>query len=205
MHVLKRIAVIVGAFTSDSIEGEYGKESKSIIDGLCLRLDKAIERIRELGNDIGMLKSDKDKIQAKADGLEKENKKLTADITELSDVNSERVQKMISDRADLEAVAGCFKIDCKDKKDSEIRDAIILADDKGVVLDGKSDDYKNARYDMIAKEAKKDQKAFDSSKKSFGEFRKNAQDSKGKGKKDARAEYAKKSAEAWKRLNLPSN
>lgn len=198
MHVLKRIITIVGSFTSDSIEGEYGKESKSLVDGLCLRLDRAIERIKEVGADFAALKSDKDKLQAQADESEKENKKLSVDVKELSDVNSDRVQKMISDRGELEAVAGCFKIDCKGKTSSDIRDAVIQADDKDFKLDGRSDEYKKARFDLLSERVKRDAKAFDSSKQSFGEFRKNVQDSKGTEKKDARKEFKEKSADAYK-------
>jgi hypothetical protein len=198
MPKLIRKAIKAGTFRMDALEGDYHKDSETIIKALTNKLDEAVETINTLVDEAGTAKGEKDKLQAKADEMEKENKKLTADNKELSDVNSIRVQKMITDRSDLEAVAGCFKIDCKGKSDSDIKDAIILADDKDLDIKDKSEDYKQARYDMIAARAKKDEKAFDSSKQSFGEFRKNAQESKGKEKKDSRAEFAKKSAEAWK-------
>jgi hypothetical protein len=198
MPNLKRKAITVGTFRMDDLEGKYHEDSETIIKALTTKLDEAIEVIKALCQEAKDDQGDNDKLQAKIDELEKENKKLTTDVTELSDVNSDRVQKMISDRAELEAVAGCFKIDCKGKTDLIIKDAVILADDKDYVADGKSEDYKQARYDGISLRAKQDQKAFDSSKQSFGEFRKNVQDAKGTEKKDAQEEFKKKSADAYK-------
>ncbi len=198
MGNLNRVAVNVGTFRMDALTGSYHDDSEAIVNSLTTKLDEAVGVITTLTGEKTSSKAILDKLQAKFDGVEKENKKLTGEVGVLSDVNSERVQKMIGDRADLEAVAGCYEIDCKGKTDAVIRDAVILADDKDFISDGKSDDYKQARYDMIAGRAKKDQKAFDASKESFGQFRKNAHDSKGTEKQDARVKFAKKSADAWK-------
>jgi len=56
-------------------------------------------------------------------------------------------------RAQLESVAGKFKIDCKEKTDREVKEAVILAVRKDAVIEGKADLYIDAAFDMAVEAA----------------------------------------------------
>ena len=137
-----------------------------------------------------------DELQAKFDQLESDSKEVKAKLDELSDPNSETVQNMIKERADLETVAD--KLDVKvakedgtKKSNKELKVDSIVAVSADFKADGKSDDYIAARFDAIveAVELKKD----DKTKVSIGSFLKDAKDPSKTVKPDPRENFMKKS------------
>ena len=52
------------------------------------------------------------------------------------------------ERAKLEGVAAGFKIDCADKSDRQIKEAVILSVRQDAKLDGKDDAYIDAAFDL---------------------------------------------------------
>lgn len=88
----------------------------------------------------------KDQAEAKADGLDAEIKKLKAQRTDSADV-----QKLVKARIALEKTAeraGVEKFDAL--SDLDLKKAVIKVDSPDVSLDGKSEEYINARFDMAS-------------------------------------------------------
>lgn len=88
--------------------------------------------------------AERDKLQARVDGIPAEVKKAQDDA-----------QKAAKNRTELEKVAVTFKLDAKDKTDVEIKHAVIKAVNKDFDPVGKSADYVDAAFD-IAKTARAD-------------------------------------------------
>lgn len=83
-------------------------------------------------------------LEAKVDALEADAKSFQAKL----DAAKEEGKAAAAERAKLEGVAEKFKVDCADKSDREIKEAVILAVRKDAKLEGKSDEYVNAAFDL---------------------------------------------------------
>jgi hypothetical protein len=83
-------------------------------------------------------------LQAKVDALESDAKTVQAKL----DAAKAEGRAEAEARTKLEAVAAGFKIDCKDKSDREVKEAVILAVRKDAKLEGKDELYINAAFDM---------------------------------------------------------
>ena len=213
MKNLRRDKINTEGFHMDQIDLEYHDESENVVSLLNRKLDECVETIKKLAGErekskkdsddtIATMKTDSDKIQAKADQLEEDIKKKNDEISELSDLESDRMKKLINDKAMLKAVAGHFDIDIKDKTDKDIKVCVI----QKVSTDFKADDekatdgYVDARYDQICDTIRKDIEKMDKSKESLSSFIKGAEDGKkGSGKKiDHRAKYIADQEGKWK-------
>lgn len=93
-------------------------------------------------NAIPKLEAERDTLKAKVDEMPEELAKAK------EDGKAEALA-----RTHLEAVAGKFKVDCKDKTDREIKESVILAVRKDAVLAEKSDIYIDAAFDMAVEAA----------------------------------------------------
>lgn len=95
--------------------------------------------------DMTSVKDERDKLQARVDGFDAELKKAREEGVALATV-----------RADAIDVARAYKVDVKDDMSlADIRKAVVLAHRKDVNLDGKSDAYIEAAFDL-AKESRAD-------------------------------------------------
>lgn len=192
----KKDGVEAGGFRMDAIEGTIHEDAKDVVERLASKLDEAIAVIKTQIVDAETAGKSTDALQAKFDQLESDSKEVKAKLDELSNPNSETIQNMISERADLEAVAGKLdvKVDKEDgtkKTNKELKVDSIVAVSKDFKVDGKSDDYIGARFDAIkeAIEAKADAKT----PASIASLIKDAKDPKQHEKKNPRAEFMKKS------------
>lgn len=123
------------------------------VEGFKKKLSKEEEEKKKLEKEKDEEKAEKDKAQAKADALEKDK------------MSSDALNTLIEDRAALivsaKGILGDKMPECIDCP-LEIKTAVIdhvLSDMK---LEGKSDDYINAAYDMAILKAEKAKKSLDS-------------------------------------------
>lgn len=84
------------------------------------------------------------KAQAKADALQSQ---VDGFAVKLDEAKKEG-QKQAIERMKLEETAKGFKVDCADKSDRQIKEAVIKAVRADAVLEGKPDAYIDAAYDM---------------------------------------------------------
>ncbi len=145
----------------DGVTYECPAQTKQAFDKVILdsqKLKRKIEVIQdaadkskeELEDEKEKSKKEKDEMQAKLDAAE-ENKLKDSDIDVLVEQRSQLV-------ADAQSV--CKDMDCKGKSSDEIKLAVVTDACPNAVLDGKSSDYINARFDALlespAKSAIKD-------------------------------------------------
>ncbi|MCK5605463.1 DUF2213 domain-containing protein [Candidatus Pacearchaeota archaeon] len=199
MKSLKKDAINVGDFHMDAIDAEYEDSSESLVSRLINKLDEAVTSLKGLIKKSETVKTDhevtlkektdeQDKIRAQADQLKADKEKIEQELKELSDVNSDRVQKMIKTKARLKTVADHFKVDVEDKSDKEIKVAVIKAVSPDCKLDEESDGYINGRFDLIAEKIDSDKNNEKEALDSLREFRKNSKNEKGD-KKNARETF----------------
>lgn len=93
-------------------------------------------------NAIPKLEAERDALKAKCDAMPDE-------LVKAKDAGKAEALA----RTQLEAVAGKFKVDCKDKTDREVKEAVILSVRKDAVLEGKADLYIDAAFDMAVEVA----------------------------------------------------
>lgn len=83
-------------------------------------------------------------LQAKVDALEADAKSFAEKL----DAAKAEGRKEAEARAKLDSVAASFKVDCEGKSDREVKEAVILAVRKDAKLEGKSDEYIDAAFDL---------------------------------------------------------
>ena len=98
----------------------------------------AVESLKQ----IPKLEAERDALKSKCDAMPDELAKAK---------ESGKVEALA--RIQLETVAGKFKVDCKDKTDREVKEAVILSVRKDAKLEGKPDIYIDAAYDMAVEAA----------------------------------------------------
>ena len=204
----KRKAIKLDAFSMDEIDTQIPEEAQDLLDRLSAKLDEAIGVIEAQGTQIEESKTriteaqakieqlqgatrKVDELQAKLDQTTEELTKAKADVAELSDMDSPRVQGMLRAKKDLEGTADLLKVDWKDKSPREIKMAIIRSVSPEFNHEGRSDEYINARYDSVVEFVL--QARSDANNNKLGEFIRQAHDS--KAPKDPRAEFIRKSQE----------
>lgn len=87
------------------------------------------------------LAGERDTLKARVDGFAVELDKVKADALTAA-------HAQVKARADLEKVAEGFKVDCSGKTDREVKEAVIKSVRADASLDGKSDEYVQAAFDM---------------------------------------------------------
>lgn len=185
MYKFKKPGVVAGKFRMDAIMEEVPDEAKGVVDLFSTKVDEAAGIITSMAKD-------HDTLQAKHDESVESGKKLQSKVDELSDPTSNIVQDMIKGRVDLEAVAKTVGVktsheDGKAIDSKSLQCAIITKVHPEFKEDGKTDDYIAARFDGVLAALKtfKEEKG----KQSLGSFIVDAEENKGKEKKDARVVY----------------
>lgn len=96
------------------------------------------------------LKEEKEKAEAKADSLASEVEKLKVEVKAKTDSQVD-VKALVKARKQLEVVADSMGVEnYEDMEDQDLKKAVIKADSSEANLEGKSDVYINARFDMVA-------------------------------------------------------
>ena len=185
MFKFKKDSVEAGKFKMDSIMEEVEDSAKGVVTTLSDKVDEAAIVILDMAKE-------KDELQAKHDEAVEAGKKLQAKNDELSSPTSATVQAMIKERADLEGIAAKLEVKADDEdgkaKDSKTLKVDVIAKvHPEFKADGKSNDYIGARFDAVVEMLKvdKDGKAA----ATLGKFRIDAEDEKGKVKKDPREKF----------------
>lgn len=145
------------------IEGEsMGTETLGRI-----RLDSGLEyqaapevivAFEKMRNDVAEKEKSVTEKQGKIDALQGECDTLKAKVQSEEQIKKDALDAAraeVKARVELEKVASDFKVDCADKTDREVKEAIIKTVRADADLSGKSDEYINASFD-IAVELKKD-------------------------------------------------
>ena len=92
-----------------------------------------------------------DELQKQLDSVSAERDTLKSQVASADKVRADALEAAraeIKARAMLEKSAEAFKIDCADKSDREIKEAVIKSKRADADLSGKSDDYINAAFDL---------------------------------------------------------
>lgn len=165
---------------------EYQAED-AVIDAL----KKAQDRADSLEKDLAAANSDKTTIEAERDTLKEKNDTLSKELTEIKAkaIDSAEVDKRVKERMALLAIAAKAKVEATDSMDAKaIKEAVVKAIFPKANLDGKSEEYVQARFDLAVEGMDKEQNADE-------ETRKLNDDTAGKG-----GTSADKLAEARKRM-----
>jgi len=211
MKHIKKDQVAIEGFHMDMIDVNYHDESETVVSLLSRKLDEAVAKIGEIAlqretaktdseKAIAEIKDETSKIKAKADQLEENAKKKDAEISELTNLDSDRMQEMLANKAEMKAVAEHFNVDIEGKTDHEIRIGVISAVSEGYKADGDSgsETYVAARYDQICSSIKDDIEKTDKSKESLSSFLKNIDKGKNDNKETPRAKAMERSRNMWK-------
>ena len=92
-----------------------------------------------------------DELQKQLDSVAAERDTLKSQVASADKVRADALEAAraeIKVRAILEKSAEAFKIDCADKSDREIKEAVIKSKRADADMSGKSDDYINAAFDL---------------------------------------------------------
>ena len=118
---------------------EYQAEAEVVQAFEKMRADKveADAHIDELQKQLDSVAAERDTLKSQVESADK----VRADALEAA-------RAEIKARATLEKSAEAFKIDCADKSDREIKEAVIKSKRADADLSGKSDDYINAAFDL---------------------------------------------------------
>jgi len=207
MAKFKKKEIKLDGFHMDEINVEIADDSFSTVERLGDKLDEAASviqiqavKLAESQKKLDEAKAEVEKqkengkkldaVQAKFDQTAEELKKAKIDVTELSNMDSPRIQGMLKAKTVLEATANKLKVDHKGKTPKDIKVAIIKAMSPDFNHEGRSDDYINARYDSVVEVL--DQAGKDVNNSSLGMFIKDAHNNQNQGPKDYRAEWIEK-------------
>jgi len=112
---------------------------------------EVIQAFEKMRDDKAIHKTNMDELQKQLDTVAAERDALKHDAANLATVKAdalESARKEVKARADLEVQAASFKVDCKDKTDREVKEAVIKSVRADVDLTGKSEDYVAASFDF---------------------------------------------------------
>ncbi|MEN9589134.1 MAG: Erwinia phage phiEt88 [Pseudomonadota bacterium] len=137
------------------------KETTTMSENLGrLRLDNGLEyqASPEVVVEFEKTRADKQELATRADELQKqldtataERDTLKAEVAKIEQIKAdslEAARQEIKARVDLEKAAEAFKVDCADKTNREVKELVIKAVRADADLEGKSDEYVNAAFDM---------------------------------------------------------
>jgi hypothetical protein len=180
-----RKAINLDSLKLDAITQIVDSDSLNVINTLSSKLDEAVDIIT-------LIKKDKDVLQGNYDQANETIKSLETNISSLSDINSPRIQEMITARDSVIAIAKALKVehDGKDIKTLKCDCIKAASNNADINFDGKTDDYINGRFDSVEKLIQTQIKADGNNK--FFTFMKKATDGQVGGNKDYRENFIKK-------------
>lgn len=190
----KMAAIKTKRFQMDALNIEVHDEAAGAFEHLLGKMKESCDAMEEQEEELEETKSEKDNLEAEKDQFEEGNKKLKKELEDAEDPNGEKFQKALKEKKELDDAAEEAEIDEEEKKkDSRsVKIAIIKAKSSDFKADGKSDDYINARFDMIREDMK-----LNKGKQSLGDFNKQLKENTradGSARPDPRADFLKKSA-----------
>lgn len=115
------------------LEYDAAPEVVVALDKLRADASAAAEKLKA----IPVLQAERDTLQSRVDGIK----------AEIDTAKAAGKAEALA-RVKLEGVAQGFKVDCADKTDRQIKEAVILAVRKDAKLEGKEDTYIDAAFDM---------------------------------------------------------
>lgn len=157
-------AIKTDSFHMDAVNVEIDDKAIPTMNAMSAKVDEAVEAIATAESKTDEATKANEELTTKQDALTKEVEGLKKDNEELSNLDSPRIQKMISSRADMEVVADALKIEHTDSEGvkvprKDLRDKILAANtNDSESLKDKTDEYKDARYDAIEDSIKKQKK-----------------------------------------------
>ena len=122
---------------------EYQAAPEVVVAFEKMRSDNAelTGKLQEAGTKVQTLEGERDTLKARVDGFAAELDKCRKDALDAA-------RAEIKARAELEKVAGEFKVDCSGKTDREVKELVIKSMRTDADLTGKSEDYVNAAFDL---------------------------------------------------------
>lgn len=124
-----------------AMETEMKNRARSVSEEMDAAKKDSKKKIEEL-------EKDKQKAEAKADAFEAEIAKMKKERTDAAPAD---LRKAVKERVALEKIAEAVGIEKFDEMDDmAVKRAVIKADSPDANLEGKSDDYVNARFDIAA-------------------------------------------------------
>lgn len=169
LSVVKRGRAGVARLNMDSQEVIISDESNDFINQqeqqtmsmVKIKLDSGLEydAAPEVSAELNKLRADAQgvaeqlkaipKLEAERDTLKAKCDAMPEELAKAKDAGKAEALARIQ----LETIAGKFKVDCKDKTDRQIKEAVILSVRKDAVLADKSEVYIDAAYDMAVEVA----------------------------------------------------
>lgn len=123
-------------------------------------LEKALADVGRLAADAETVKAERDKAAGRADAAVADAAKAKADLAALVVAHADGIAAAVKARTALVSKAALVvKGDMADKSDRQIMEAVVLAKHPDVKLDGKSDEYVEARFDAVVDAAATEDKA----------------------------------------------
>ena len=185
-----RKAIKYDSLTLDSITQVIDKDSLELVNILSDKLDEAVNLLNNVN-------SKKDEFEAKYDQANEIITELKKKLDSLSNINSPVITAMLKERSDVEKVAEELGVKCEGKDIKTIKCDSIKSVSKNVDLNGRSDDYINARYeavkDIVSENMKND------GNDDFSIFMKAVKDNKNKEKNNPRNEFINKDKKQQKK------
>lgn len=148
----KKEGPVMAKIRLDKVEYEVTDQVAQAIGAL---QEKQDAEVKAYAKELSEVKASVDKIQAKADALETEKTALEKERNDA--VDSTRIQEAVNARVGLEKQAVVFlgeeKMD--GLTDTEIKSKVILKTSPEAKLEGKSEEYIQARYDHVIETTEK--------------------------------------------------
>lgn len=145
-------------------EGQMAELRKVMVDGLQVETtDAGAQAIEKLTKDKDALAAKLTDAETKhADAIKAKDAEIAKKDAEIDDAKSKilsdsDIDKRVQDRGDLVALAGAIAKDVKTTgvSDADIRKAVVVAKLGDAAVEGKSAAYVDARFDILAEDAKK--------------------------------------------------
>lgn len=164
LSVVKRGRAGVARLNMDSsevIDDFINQQEQQTMSMVKIKLDSGLEydAAPEVSAELNKLRADAQgvaeqlkaipKLEAERDTLKAKCDAMPEELAKAKDAGKAEALARIQ----LESVAGKFKIDCKDKTDRQVKEAVILSVRKDAVLADKSEVYIDAAYDMAVEVA----------------------------------------------------
>ena len=139
---------------------------------IAVYIEKLREDTKASAEKIAEMKSEQDKLQAKYDAALADNEKLKADAEKQAEEFKNNFDSAVKNRVELLQVAAKHKIEKADElSDSEIKIAVVKkVRGEKFNLDGKSEDYISAAFDMAKEEVENREDALASQRQAANNF-----------------------------------
>jgi hypothetical protein len=154
-------------FNMDSVEFQVDEGSVTPLAHMSGKLDEAVQVITQLDSDIERLTKEKDVLQGKFDQLENDSKDMKTKLNEAINIPTGKLDILAAERRDVLDIAKKYEVKSEGITNDELKKQIVTKVCTDANLEGKSQEYINARFDMISEGTKNNS--------NIGEFNKNIQ------------------------------